>query len=48
MSLKDRIVEALQQKPGLTDRELAMIVFSVKEAFEPQACETCHTGFDHP
>jgi hydroxylamine dehydrogenase len=22
--------------------------FSVKEAKEPEACETCHTGFDHP
>jgi hydroxylamine dehydrogenase len=22
--------------------------FSVKEAREPEACETCHTGFDHP
>jgi len=22
--------------------------FSVKEASEPQACETCHMGFDHP
>jgi len=23
-------------------------VFSVKEAKEPQACQTCHMGFDHP
>ncbi len=23
-------------------------VFSVREASQPQACETCHTGFDHP
>ena len=23
-------------------------VFSVKEAREPQACQTCHMGFDHP
>ena len=23
-------------------------VFSVKEAKQPQACETCHMGFDHP
>ncbi|MBU2508359.1 MAG: cytochrome C [Bacteroidetes bacterium] len=22
--------------------------FSVKEAQQPQACQTCHTGFDHP
>ena len=22
--------------------------FSVKEAMQPQACETCHMGFDHP
>lgn len=22
--------------------------FSIKEAKEPEACETCHTGFDHP
>lgn len=22
--------------------------FSVKEARQPQACETCHSGFDHP
>ena len=22
--------------------------FSVKEARQPQACQTCHTGFDHP
>jgi hypothetical protein len=22
--------------------------FSVKEASEPQACQTCHTGFDYP
>ncbi len=22
--------------------------FSVQEARQPQACETCHTGFDHP
>jgi hydroxylamine dehydrogenase len=23
-------------------------IFSVKEALEPQACQTCHMGFDHP
>ncbi len=23
-------------------------LFSVKEARQPQACQTCHTGFDHP
>ncbi len=23
-------------------------VFSVQEARQPQACQTCHTGFDHP
>jgi hypothetical protein len=23
-------------------------VFSVKEASQPQACQTCHMGFDHP
>ncbi len=23
-------------------------LFSVEEARQPQACETCHTGFDHP
>jgi hypothetical protein len=23
-------------------------IFSVKEAREPQACQTCHMGFDHP
>lgn len=23
-------------------------IFSVKEAKQPQACETCHMGFDHP
>ncbi len=23
-------------------------VFSVKEARQPQACQTCHMGFDHP
>jgi len=23
-------------------------IFSVKEAVEPQACQTCHMGFDHP
>jgi hypothetical protein len=23
-------------------------VFSVREARQPQACQTCHTGFDHP
>ncbi|KPJ61158.1 MAG: cytochrome C [Latescibacteria bacterium DG_63] len=23
-------------------------LFSVKEASEPQACQTCHMGFDHP
>jgi hydroxylamine dehydrogenase len=23
-------------------------IFSVQEARQPQACETCHTGFDHP
>jgi len=23
-------------------------VFSIKEAKQPQACMTCHTGFDHP
>lgn len=23
-------------------------IFSVQEARHPQACETCHTGFDHP
>jgi hypothetical protein len=23
-------------------------IFSVKEAKQPQACMTCHTGFDHP
>jgi hypothetical protein len=22
--------------------------FSIKEALQPQACETCHAGFDHP
>src|SRR5574337_1989163 len=22
--------------------------FSVKEARQPQACQTCHMGFDHP
>lgn len=22
--------------------------FSVQEAMQPQACQTCHTGFDHP
>lgn len=23
-------------------------IFSVQEARQPQACQTCHTGFDHP
>jgi hypothetical protein len=23
-------------------------IFSIKEAREPQACQTCHMGFDHP
>ena len=23
-------------------------IFSVEEARQPQACQTCHTGFDHP
>ena len=23
-------------------------IFSVREAKQPQACQTCHTGFDHP
>ena len=46
-------VKALKQKGsdfGLASCDVCHTrhVFSVKEASQPQACQTCHMGFDHP
>ncbi|MDA8388896.1 MAG: multiheme c-type cytochrome [Nitrospiraceae bacterium] len=49
---KQDIMEIKKTQPGfgITSCDVCHTrhLFSVKEARSPQACRTCHTGFDHP
>ena len=52
MKTDDEIRELKKDSPGFgvasCDACHTRHIFSVKEAQQPQACQTCHMGFDHP
>jgi hydroxylamine dehydrogenase len=52
LKTEDEIKELKKTGPGFgmasCDACHTRHIFSVNEARQPQACQTCHTGFDHP